>query len=354
MASVIQMLVAQDHRLVIPFSLKSLCNTLTGTRMPLPHGEVGNSLKRRADPGLQTLATHLTALTDAHTSLPMALARATSGATEWEGLGLLSGSSIYDITTALSIFCARYSAASWGDLLKREMPELTDDDIEWLCGLTEAMESQEPFTSTLHSGGQAAMATRTRASKKRCSDSREGKVGTSQNPHPRPLTTLVSAHPSGRKRKSEPSAPVRKSARLGAEHLAPGTGTLPEPDTRSDQVNGQPPSPLAASQRPYRVQLSRARRTLHGSGPRTGLLYFLQIFTNYLQFLGEHYPATGQDPVIFLETDDLMPTKGWKAVASALDRNQPTTTFLGGNRNNAESPLTDRSSGIGPIHGIEP
>jgi hypothetical protein len=33
---------------------------------------------------------------------------------------------------------------NWGDLLRQELPELTDEDIEWLCGLTEAMESHEP------------------------------------------------------------------------------------------------------------------------------------------------------------------------------------------------------------------
>jgi hypothetical protein len=65
----------------------------------------------------------------------MALPEATKGATEWEGLGMLSGSSITDIATALCIFCSQYSK-SWGDS--------TDEDIEWLCGLTETMESHEP------------------------------------------------------------------------------------------------------------------------------------------------------------------------------------------------------------------
>ena len=89
MASVIQMLVAQEHRLVIPFSLKNLQCTLDGTVIPMPHGAEEDSLKRRAEPSLQALAEHLTALTDTCTSLPMALAAATRGAAEWEGLGLL-------------------------------------------------------------------------------------------------------------------------------------------------------------------------------------------------------------------------------------------------------------------------
>jgi hypothetical protein len=145
MASVVQMLVAQEHRLVIPFSVKNLQCTLDGTCIPMPHGAGEDSLKRRAEPSLQASAGHLTALTDVHTSLPMALAEATKGAAEWEGLGLLSGSSINDIATALStsIFCSQYSTEQWGDLLRMELPALTDEDIEWLCGLTETMESHE-------------------------------------------------------------------------------------------------------------------------------------------------------------------------------------------------------------------
>lgn len=59
----------------------------------------------------------------------MALAEATKGVAEWEGLGLLSGSSISDIATALSIFCSQYSTNQWGDLLRQELHELTDEDI---------------------------------------------------------------------------------------------------------------------------------------------------------------------------------------------------------------------------------
>ena len=73
---------------------------------------------------------------------------------------------------------------------------------------------------------------------------------------------------------------------------------------------------------------------------------FCRFFTTFLQSIGEQYSATRQDQVIFFETDDsdLLPTKGWKAIPSALDRNQPTTTFLCGNQSSRENPLTDRSS----------
>ena len=112
---------------------------------------------------------------------------------------------------------------------------------------------------------------------------------------------------------------------------------------------------LAASQRPYRIQLSRAKRNLRGAGPRAiGSLSILQPFTAFLQFIGEHSSAAGQDQLAFFETNDRMSTKDWKAVSSALDRNQPTTKFSTRTPNYGENPLTDRSSGVGPIHCIEP
>ena len=361
MASVIQMLVAQEHRLVIPFSLKNLQCTLDGTVIPMPHGAEEDSLKRRAEPSLQALADHLTALTDTGTSLPMALAAATRGAAEWEGLGLLSGSRINDIATALSIFCSQYSTERWGDLLRQELPELTDEDIEWLCGLTETMESHEPAIVHKDPGRFTQPMNRTITGKRRRKSPNNGTASSSQNSREAlPLSAPANATVTGRKRSApDPSLPIRRSPRLSSEHSAPGSGKCaqPELDRQSDQVTGQPPppSPLAASQRPYRIQLSRAKRNLHGAGPHAiGSLSLLQTFTFFLQFIGEHYSATGQDQLIFFEDTDRMSTKKWKAVSSALDRNQPTTQFSNRTPNYGENPLTDRSSGVGPIHGIEP
>jgi hypothetical protein len=144
---------------------------------------------------------------------------------------------------------------------------------------------------------------------------------------------------------------------LSNQRPGSGKGAQPELDIQSDQATGQPPPPslLAASQRPYRIQLSRAKRNPHGAGPRAiGSLSILQTFTAFLQFIGEHYSATGQDQLAFFETNDRMSTKDWKAISAALDRNQPTTKFSSWNPNYGENPLTNRSSGIGPIHCIEP
>ena len=53
-----------------------------------------------------------------------------------------------------------------------------------------------------------------------------------------------------------------------------------------------PPSPLAESQRPYRKQISRAYRQLHGSGSHASLLFSLGILTLYLQRIGVDNPDT--------------------------------------------------------------
>jgi hypothetical protein len=81
-----------------------------------------------------------------------------------------------------------------------------------------------------------------------------------------------------------------------------------------------PPSLLAASQRPCRPKLSRARRKLIGASHRFGLLQYLQIFIHYLQCIGEQYSANGQSlrQVIYFRTDDMASTRDWKAIPPAL------------------------------------
>ena len=121
-----------------------------------------------------------------------------------------------------------------------------------------------------------------------------------------------------------------------------------------------PPSPLAqaqnlaASQRPCRPLLSRARRKLNGASHRSGLLQYLQIFIHYLQCIGEQYSENGQRQVIYFHTDDMASTRDWEAIPPALDINQPTIFFTGETEGQRSNPVTDRSSGNGPIPGIEP
>ena len=97
------------------------------------------------------------------------------------------------------------------------------------------------------------------------------------------------------------------------------------------------------------------RRKLIGASHRFGPLHYLQIFIQYLQCIGEQYSANGQRQVIYFRTDDMASTRDWKAIppARALDINQPTIFFTGEAEDQRPNPVTDRSSGVGPIPGIE-
>ncbi len=192
-------------------------------------------------------------------------------------------------------------------MLRKELLDLTDEDIDWLCGLTEAAEAWEPV-SVKSSGNFITPTVRAQPSSKR----RRGGTGTAAT---RALESTVGALPqttstdtigSGRKRRPVTlSHPSRRSPRLHSGQSAPMSPgkSGPESDTQTDQAVGQPlpPSQLAASQRPFRIQLSRARRRLHGDSSEKGSLYFLQMLTAFLQFIGKQYPATEQDRSSFLK-----------------------------------------------------
>jgi hypothetical protein len=88
---------------------------------------------------------------------------------------------------------------------------------------------------------------------------------------------------------------------------------------------------------------------------RSGLLLYPQIFMHYLQCIGEQYSASERQ-VVYFHTDDMVSTSDLKAIPSAPDitSNQPTIFFTGETEGQRPNPVTDRSSGVGPIPGVEP
>ena len=332
------------------------------------------------EPSLQTIAAHLAELAENPASLPVAPARALAGEGAWEGLGLLSGSSITDIVTALTLFCAQYGPGNWADLLRQELPGLTEDDLTWLCGLSEEMEQFEPQISpaatSLIGDGRQEPTTEARSKRGRHGTSVDdqgasGILLETTEPH---ATEQSAAQRFKRKRKTRrPSLPTRRSARLiPTPAVTDGAASVSDSDTEAPHTHRgttqrekrvkrdlaaeqpPPPSPLAASRRQFSSRLSRAQRLLYGASHRFGLLYYLQSFTAYLQCIGEQYAATGQSRVIYFPTDDMASTRDWKAIPSALDVNQPTISFISETEGQRTDPPTDRSSGVGPMHGIEP
>jgi hypothetical protein len=113
--------------------------------IPLMRHSAALTLKRQhnsqPEPRLQAIANHLEELIANHVEeltanlllcLPVALARALAGKEEaWEGLGLLSGSTIIHVNS-LTSFCQLYGSDGWPALLRQELRDQTDEDIEWL------------------------------------------------------------------------------------------------------------------------------------------------------------------------------------------------------------------------------
>jgi hypothetical protein len=110
-----------------------------------------------------------------------------------------------------------------------------------------------------------------------------------------------------------------------------------------------PPSPSAASQRQFSTLYAVRRQSPVRSHSQP------VVFASYSRCIGEQYAATGQSRVISFRTDDMASTRDWKAMPTALDSiNQPTISFTSEIEGQRANPLTDGSSGVGPINGIEP
>jgi hypothetical protein len=112
-------------------------------------------------------------------------------------------------------------------LRRKELPELIDADIEWLCGLTEAAEAWEPVSS-VGPGKFITPAPRARPSKRRGGGNGTAVASTPARASPgasgasaSPQSTPADATISGRKRKAITSSlPSRRSPRLHSEQSA--------------------------------------------------------------------------------------------------------------------------------------
>ena len=85
------MLHQPEHRLVIPFSMKSLQCTAEGASIPLRRQAEEHTLKRQCEqpePSLKAIGTHLEDLTGRHDSLQVPLARALAREDAWAGLAI--------------------------------------------------------------------------------------------------------------------------------------------------------------------------------------------------------------------------------------------------------------------------
>jgi hypothetical protein len=212
-ANIYQML-APEHRLYLPFSLPQLLVDVNGKALPKPP-----SASARL-PTLQELVDHLTALTT--NSLPLALAHTTLHGGSDQGLGLLSGSRLSDIITALAVFGTRYDEERWLTFLRQAIPGCTELEAQWLVSHPSPVDSPLP---------------------------------TPQSQNKRKASHSGGPEPCHRKRSAAgPNTPVRRSPRY---HHTVTTEPTVVHDTEA-------PSPLAASHQSHRPQLSQAFRRLYG------------------------------------------------------------------------------------------
>jgi hypothetical protein len=52
---------------------------------------------------------------------------------------LISGSTVADFVSTVQGFCAQYDQTQWNDMLRLELPDLTDEDIAWLSTMAATM-----------------------------------------------------------------------------------------------------------------------------------------------------------------------------------------------------------------------
>jgi hypothetical protein len=296
-------MLAPEHRLYLPFSLPQLLVDVNGNALPKPPSISAQPLT------LQELVDHLTALTT--NSLPLALAHITLHSGSDQGLGLLSGSRLSDIVTALAVFGTRYDEERWLTFLRQAIPGCTEQEAQWLISHPAPVDSPLPAPQSQN---------------KRRAPSAGG-----------------SAPRNTRRSDVAQSAPVRRSPR---SHPTP----IAEPMVTHEMA----PSHLAASHQTLRPQLSQAFRRLYGTAQHKGILTGLAILKLYCECLGSTWAGNpGRDPVVFFRTADMADTSRWQHLPAEFDKTQAKAYSFTQPHNSANL-ASDRSSGLGPVNGRPP
>jgi hypothetical protein len=284
-ANIFQLTGGDDERMFIPFSKEDLLRTTTGRQLAAAPGDGGNAASGASSttrPGdISALARHLADLVSSR-SLPAALGQAVDTNT-WKGLGLISGSTVTDFVATVQDFCRKYAQEQWSEMLRQELPGLTEEDITWLSTMVESM------------------------------------------PPP-------AAGGGGKRQRAKESAAARERAVRRSPRHTPDVRE-DESDTEEDtqpigQERDSGPSDLATKHGSLRPQLSRAFKALYGSHTRKGIIFGLQVLASFVQCLGEQFAHTSHDPVFYLRTADMKASGRWPQMPErfAYDQRQKTLT----------------------------
>ena len=167
-----------------------------------------------------------------------------------------------------------------------------------------------------------------------------------QNRHKRKTLAPEGLNTNNKKRQLAPqSAPVRRSPR-----------SHPASTLTSVSVGTDAPSSLAASHQALRPQLSQAFRRLYGTAQHRGILAGLAILKLYCECLGTTWTGSpARDPIVFFRTpeSDMTDTRGWKRMPVEFDERQ-ATAFSFTRQSHSAGQSSNRSSGLGPVHGRPP
>jgi hypothetical protein len=121
----------------LPLALAGIMTDCDGKSLePIPlQAPPGTNTRRRAC--LKRIIGHLTAVTDGALSFPQALADGIGGDDRWKGLELINGARYLDLKQALEDFNTVYGPQQWRELLQRDAPGLTTEDVDWLSTVKE-------------------------------------------------------------------------------------------------------------------------------------------------------------------------------------------------------------------------
>jgi hypothetical protein len=201
------------------------------------------------------------------------LADGIGGDGRWKGLELINGTRYSDLKQALEDFNMIYGPQKWRELLQRDAPGLTTEDVDWLSTIKEDVRPKRKVKRREAQDDNGKRKRDRGALRDSPGKHRRGEGGalltnwTSKN-RAAATTTLETAKPMETDDNS--TAEGRGGTKGQEEHevLTDGSGSEAGDSERRESTA---PSDLARSLAGHRPALQRIKRTLHGHGNSGGL-----------------------------------------------------------------------------------
>jgi hypothetical protein len=257
----------------LPLALADIMTDCEGKSLePIPpQAPLGTNTRRRAC--LKRIIGHLTAVTDGALSFPQALADGIGGDGRWKGLELINGTRYNDLKQALEDFNTIYGPQQWRELLQRDAPGLTTEDVDWLSTIKEDVRPKRKVKRREARGDDGKRKRDRGALRDPPGKHRRGDGGTlltnwTGTNRTAATSTLATAGPMETDDNSMADGREGNQGQAGQEVLTDGSGTEAED---SESRESPAPSDLARSLEGHKPALQRIRRRLYGHGSAGGL-----------------------------------------------------------------------------------